>query len=63
MGTRLMQACAIVTFLAARITFAQAQVVVKTEAGLVASSGGDLRVWKGIPYAQPPTGDLRWKSP
>ena len=20
-------------------------------------------MWKGIPYAQPPTGDLRWKEP
>jgi para-nitrobenzyl esterase len=45
------------------MTFAQAQAVVKTEAWLAAGSGSDIHVWKGIPYAQPPTGDLRWKPP
>ena len=24
---------------------------------------GDIRVFKGIPYAVPPTGPLRWKPP
>ncbi|NDY55506.1 carboxylesterase family protein [Desulfovibrio sulfodismutans] len=24
---------------------------------------GDMRIFLGIPYAQPPTGDLRWKAP
>jgi len=43
--------------------FAQAEVIVKTQAGLVAGSGGDIHIWKGIPYAQPPTGALRWKPP
>jgi carboxylesterase type B len=51
------------TFLAAQGAFAQAQVVVKTESGLVAGSGTAIRIWKGIPYAQPPTGDRRWKAP
>jgi para-nitrobenzyl esterase len=39
---------------------------VKTEAGLVSGiSGGDgtVRIFKGIPYAAPPLGDLRWKAP
>ena len=42
---------------------AAAQLVVKTEAGLVAGSGSDVRAWKGIPYAHAPIGDLRWKAP
>ena len=40
-----------------------AQLVVKTEAGRVGGFGSGVRVWKGIPYAQAPVGDLRWKAP
>jgi len=36
---------------------------VKTESGLVAGTGQEVRVFKGIPYAAPPAGDLRWKPP
>jgi para-nitrobenzyl esterase len=43
-------------------TFA-AEDMVKIESGLVAGSGTEIRVFKGIPYAAPPTGDLRWKPP
>lgn len=40
---------------------------VKTEAGIVEGSkpspGSTVRAFKGIPYAAPPVGDLRWKEP
>jgi para-nitrobenzyl esterase len=40
--------------------------VVKTDAGLVSGSTnitGDVHIFKGIPFAAPPVGDLRWKEP
>ena len=41
-----------------------ASVVVKTDAGSVSGTQqGDLRVFTGIPFAAPPTGDLRWRPP
>jgi len=39
---------------------------VKIDTGLVSGVSGttdDVRVYKGIPYAAPPTGDLRWHEP
>jgi para-nitrobenzyl esterase len=39
---------------------------VKTAAGTVrgaATADGRIRIFKGIPYAAPPVGDLRWKEP
>jgi len=36
----------------------------KVEGGLIqGTSEGGLSVYKGIPFAAPPTGELRWKSP
>jgi para-nitrobenzyl esterase len=39
---------------------------VKTEAGLVSGTKntvGDIQIFRGIPFAQPPVGELRWKAP
>ncbi len=39
---------------------------VKTDAGLVSGTSGasaEIRVFRGIPYAAPPVGALRWKAP
>ena len=38
--------------------------VVKTDAGLVSGVlKDDIHIFKGIPFAAPPVGDLRWKAP
>jgi para-nitrobenzyl esterase len=37
--------------------------LVKIDTGWVSGSGDAVRVYKGIPFAAPPTGDLRWKPP
>jgi len=38
--------------------------VVKTDAGYVSGiNQGGIRVFHGIPFAAPPTGELRWRSP
>jgi para-nitrobenzyl esterase len=39
---------------------------VRVEQGLLAGTNGsstDVRVYRGIPFAAPPVGDLRWKAP
>lgn len=39
-------------------------VCVKIDSGLISGETKDgVRVFRGIPYAAPPTGELRWKSP
>jgi para-nitrobenzyl esterase len=45
---------------------AAAAAPVKTDAGPVegaVSADGKVRIFKGIPFAAPPVGDLRWKAP
>ncbi|MEI7857445.1 MAG: carboxylesterase family protein [Methanomicrobiales archaeon] len=38
--------------------------IVKTDAGIVSGmQQGSLRVFTGIPFAAPPTGELRWRPP
>lgn len=37
--------------------------VVTTDAGAISGTGDDVHIYRGIPYAAPPTGDLRWKPP
>ena len=50
-------------FLFATVPTFSADRTVKTEGGLVAGSGTEVRVFKGIPFAAPPTYKLRWKPP
>jgi len=39
------------------------ETIVKIDSGLVSGSGTSVRSYKGIPYAAPPIGELRWKAP
>src|ERR1700733_15818368 len=39
---------------------------VRLDSGMVSGAPGtdpDVRVFKGLPFAAPPTGDLRWRAP
>ena len=39
------------------------ETVVKIDSGWVSGSGTAVRSYKGIPFAAPPVGNLRWKAP
>ena len=55
---------AIVVILTAGFCLAQAPAPVKVEGGLVQGAVEDgLAVYRGIPFAAPPVGDLRWRAP
>ena len=43
--------------------FAQEPVVTAPAGTMSGTNDGTLRVFKGIPYATPPVGELRWKAP
>jgi len=47
----------------AQETVSTAKPVVVTRAGSVAGTGGEIESFKGIPYAAPPVGPLRWHPP
>jgi len=54
----------IFAILAAGFCVAQAPAPVKVEGGLVQGAVEDgLTVYRGIPFAAPPVGDLRWRAP
>ena len=54
----------LLALLAAGVGFAQAPAPVMTEYGLVQGvTETDLTVYKGVPFAAPPVGDLRWRPP
>ena len=51
-------------FTLASAALAQAPVPVHTQAGLVQGTVEDgITIYKGIPFAAPPLGDLRWRAP
>jgi len=52
--------------IAAVAAFAASNDVVKLDSGQVAGTTratSDMRIFKGIPFAAPPVGDLRWRAP
>lgn len=50
--------------LAACTTYAGGPPLAETQAGTISgTAAGGIHVFKGIPYAEPPVGDLRWKPP
>ncbi|MGH9825028.1 MAG: carboxylesterase family protein, partial [Blastocatellia bacterium] len=65
-------ACLLVCVLPATVSKVQAGTraadgVIKIDSGMIsgvlAGENKDVSVYKGIPYAAPPVGDLRWKAP
>lgn len=55
---------AVVIVFTAFACHAQLPVQVKVEAGLIRGTAeNDLTVFRGIPFAAPPIGSLRWKAP
>jgi para-nitrobenzyl esterase len=63
LAIRVIAAIAVVLF---GVGSLDAQVQVRTEAGVVAgnkSADGEVVIFKGIPFAAPAVGDLRWKEP
>jgi carboxylesterase type B len=45
------------------VSSARGAPVVRIQTGLLRGIGGEVRAFKGIPYAAPPIGPLRWRPP
>ena len=47
------------------VSLAQDELIVQTTGGPVQGYWNEvgIKTWKGIPYAKPPVGDLRWQYP
>lgn len=54
----------LIAMFAGGLAMAQAPAPVRVEGGMVqGASEGGLTVYRGIPFAAPPVGDLRWRGP
>ena len=63
---RLVATAALLLFAASIADRAQAGPPLRIEGGQIVDSVADasgIRIFKGLPYAAPPIGDLRWKPP
>ena len=67
MNNTLRTAAILFTIITALTLKAAAADRVKVSAGVVEGAGPQrstgVRIFRGIPFAQPPTGDLRWREP
>jgi para-nitrobenzyl esterase len=61
-----MKRLSIFLLIAPMVAVAAIQDPVKTDVGQISGVAGknpEVKVYKGIPFAAPPVGDLRWKPP
>ena len=66
MGKTLALVCVALCFTAVGLLPTASTEPVRTDAGLIAPAANSpegVRVFRGVPFAAPPVGDLRWKAP